>query len=281
MEVIFLIILGFIWITFASIQDLKKREVADWLNFSLIIFALGFRFFYSLFFLDFQFNFFYQGLIGFGVFLVIGNLFYYARVFAGGDAKLMIALGAVLPFSNNIFMNFKIFIWFLFLFLFVGTFYSLIISLVYCGKNFRKFKKEFLKQFKKKRKIFYLFMFLGSIVIFFGIFENILFFFGLILFSLPYFFIYAKTIDEVCMIKEIETNKLSEGDWLYNNLKIKNKLLKPNWEGLSKKEIREIKKKYKKVRIRQGIPFVPVFWFSFIILALVYFLGLIDLFRFF
>ena len=30
---------------FAVVQDLKKREIANWVNFSLIIFALGFRFF--------------------------------------------------------------------------------------------------------------------------------------------------------------------------------------------------------------------------------------------
>jgi len=44
------------------------------------------------------FGFFYQGLIGLGIFFVLGNALYYGRMFAGGDAKLMIALGAVLPF---------------------------------------------------------------------------------------------------------------------------------------------------------------------------------------
>ena len=84
-EMIFLICLAFVWIVFASVQDLKSREVANWLNFSLIIFALGFRFFYSLF--NNNFNFLYQGLIGLGIFFVLGNLFYYGRMFAGGDAK--------------------------------------------------------------------------------------------------------------------------------------------------------------------------------------------------
>ncbi|MBU2053223.1 MAG: prepilin peptidase [Nanoarchaeota archaeon] len=98
--VIFLIVLGFVWIIFASVQDLKNKEVANWLNFSLIIFALGFRFFYSLFYRG-GFSFFYQGLIGLGIFFVLGNLLYYGRMFAGGDAKLMIAMGAVLPFSES------------------------------------------------------------------------------------------------------------------------------------------------------------------------------------
>ena len=101
-EIIFLIALAIVWMSFGSIQDLKQREISNWLNFSLIIFALAFRFFYSLFNSE-NFLFFYQGLIGLGIFFVIGNLFYYSRLFAGGDAKLMISLGTILGFSNSFF----------------------------------------------------------------------------------------------------------------------------------------------------------------------------------
>ncbi|MBI2056754.1 hypothetical protein HYT91_00690 [Candidatus Pacearchaeota archaeon] len=48
-HIIFLVALALVWMIFAVVQDLKKREIANWVNFSLIIFALGFRFFYSLF----------------------------------------------------------------------------------------------------------------------------------------------------------------------------------------------------------------------------------------
>ena len=114
-EVIFLWILGLIWIISASVQDLKKREIANWLSFSLIIFALGFRFFYSFFTGDF--NFFYQGLIGLGIFFVLGNLFYYARIFAGGDTKLMIALGPILAFKDKFISNLEIFALFFLIFI--------------------------------------------------------------------------------------------------------------------------------------------------------------------
>ena len=84
LEVVFLAVLALIWIVFATIQDVRTREIANWLSFSLIIFALGFRFFYSLFY-EVGFGFFYQGLIWFGIMFVVGNLFYYIRMFAGGD----------------------------------------------------------------------------------------------------------------------------------------------------------------------------------------------------
>ena len=44
-------------------------------------------------------------------------MLYYGRVFAGGDAKLMIALGAIIPLSNNFPENLNIMLKFLLLFL--------------------------------------------------------------------------------------------------------------------------------------------------------------------
>ena len=272
-EVIFLSVLAVVWITFAVVQDLKKREIANWLSFSLIIFALGFRFFYCLFSQTTQgFAFFYQGLIGLGIFFVLGNLFYYGRMFAGGDAKLMIALGVILPFSENFFVNVKIFVLFFFIFLFAGAFYSLTISIILSLKNFKSFKQEFYKQLSKKRKIIYPVMFLGLILMAFGFIESLLFGLGIFIFIIPYFYIFAKAVDESCMVKEISVDKLTEGDWLYKDLKVGKKLIKVNWNGLSKKDIKEIKKKYKEIKIKQGIPFTPVFLFSFLILILFYFL---------
>ena len=71
------------------------------------------------------------------------------------------------------------------------------------------------------------------------------------------------------MIKKIKKNDLMEGDWLYRDLKVGKKLIKADWDGLTKEQIKEIKKRYKEIKIRQGIPFVPVFLISF--LFLIYF----------
>lgn len=273
-EVIFLSVLALIWIIFATIQDLKSREVANWLNFSLIIFALGFRFFYCLFSQTQGFSFFYQGLIGLGIFFVLGNLLYYGRMFAGGDAKLIIALGAILPFSESFLVNLKIFVLFFFMFLFVGAFYGLLLGIILVSKNFKQFKKEFYKKLKKNKRIIYFTMFLGLVLMAFVFIEILLFFLGILIFILPYFYLYAKAIDEVCMVKKIKINQLREGDWLYKNLKVGKKLIKTNWDGLTKQEIKEIKKKYKEVKIKQGIPFTPVFLISFLILVCLYFLGI-------
>lgn len=267
-EVIFLIVLGLVWIIFASVQDLKQREVANWLNFSLIVFALGFRFFWSLFEKG-NLNFFYQGLIGLGIFFVLGNTLYYSRMFAGGDAKLMIALGTVLAFSESFYVNLKIFIWFLLIFLFVGAFYGFVWSFALMAGNFKSFKKEFSKRLNQKRKLVYFVMFVGILIMVLSLIEILFFYFGVLIFILPYFYLYAKSVDESCMIKKIKPTNLTEGDWLYKDVKIGKKLIKAKWDGLDKKEIGLLRKKREEVLIRQGIAFVPVFLISFLVLVYV------------
>jgi Flp pilus assembly protein protease CpaA len=276
-ENIFLILLGFIWILFAVVQDLKKREIANWLNFSLIIFALAFRFFYSLF-ENQGYGFFYQGLIGFGVFFIMGNLLYYGKVFAGGDAKLMIALGAVIPFSQNLITNLNLALIFFAFFLVAGAFYGIIYSLYLGIKNRKGFVKEFSREFNEKKNIFYISLIAGIILLILSSFERVLFYLGILVFISPYVYISAKAIDEACMIKRISTKNLTEGDWLYRDIKLKTQLIKANWEGLSKEEIILLQKKKKSVLIRQGIPFSPVFIISYVALIYVFFNQKLSLF---
>jgi len=257
--------LGLIWIVFAVVQDLRKREIADWLNFSLAIFALAFRFFYSLFNGE-GFAFFYQGILGFAVFFIIGNLFYYGKVFAGGDAKLMISLGAVIPFSYKILANLNSALIFLVFFLFAGAIYGVIIGLVLAIKNRKIFSREFSRQFKDKRKLFYLCLICSIILIILAFFESLFLYLGILIFISPYVYVSAKSIDEACMIKRINTKELTEGDWLSKDIKIGRRLIEAKWSGLSKEEIIFLRKKKKSILIRQGIPFSPVFLISYLVL---------------
>jgi len=276
-EVIFLICLALVWIIFASIEDIKHTEVADWLNYSLIIFALGFRFFYCLF-NGFNFGFFYQGLIFFGIFFILGNLLYYSRGFGGGDAKLLIALGAILPFSLNFFTNLKFAFLFLFLFLLAGSIYGIGFSFYLGLKNFKEMKKCFFKILIEKKWLVFAGNIFGLLLIILGFFESILFFLGVLIFLVSYLFIYAKSIENCCMIKEKNVRDLLEGDLLVKNLKVGNKTIKINWEGLSREEIKLIQKsKLKKIVIKEGIVFVPVFLISFIFYCLIWF-GVIGIF---
>ncbi len=266
-EVIFLFVLAFLYILFAVVQDIKTKEIFNWISFSLIIFALTFRFFYSVLEGD-NFTFFYMGLIGLGIFFLLGNLLYYSRVFAGGDAKLMIALGTILPIYPDIFQNLEIFFSFFVVFLLAGFFYTLITSAFLFIKNFDLFKKEVSKQFKKTKIIIGALTFLSIILLLLGFLWNLFFILGVLLFITSYLYIYSKSIDEACMIKKVKAKDLEEGDWLYSDIRVGNKVIKATWDGLSERDIREIRKKKREVKIRDGIPFSPVFLISLIIISL-------------
>jgi prepilin signal peptidase PulO-like enzyme (type II secretory pathway) len=67
------------------------------------------------------------------------------------------------------------------------------------------------------------------------------------------------------MVSLVDVKKIREGDWLYKDFFTrvgKNKrVIKARWEGLSEEEIGIIRREMrgKKVKIRRGVPFGPVF----------------------
>jgi len=268
-ENLFLFILAGIWIIFASISDLKKREVPNWLSFSFIGFALAYRAFFAL--INSNLNYFLYGLFGLGIFVGLGYGFYYARVFAGGDAKLLFGLGAILPVSSSLISNFMIFGIFIFLLLFFGGLWGLVFSFYLAFFNKKKFSIEFRKQLKNNKKLIYYALVLSAISLILLFFDFIFIFIALLILLFPFLFIYAKSVENSCMIILVSSKELVEGDWLYENIKIKNKIIKPNWEGLSESEINLLRKSNKKIKVKQGIPFVPAFFFAFLALIIFYF----------
>ena len=273
LEVIFLVVLGLIWIGFAAVGDLKSHEVPDWLSFSLIIFALGFRFFYCLLAPESRgFSFFYQGLIGFGIFFALGNALYYGKMFGGGDAKLMYAMGAIIPFSTSFMTNLSIFVIFIILFLFSGAAYGLVTSTFIGLRKVKNLRKELSKVFRQKKKLVYSLILMGIVFLVLGFVESMFFWFGLLFFVTPYLFVYAKAIDNGLMVRDVLASKLREGDWLYKDIKIGKKLIKAKWEGLNKEEIKLIRLKMNSVLIKHGIAFVPVFFLAFVALVCLWFL---------
>ena len=267
---IVLIVLGFIWLIFASIQDWRTREVSDWLNFSLLVFALGFRFFWSLF--EKEWSFFIFGLFGFVVFFVLANAFYYSRVFAGGDAQLMMALGAILPFGGSYFDNSILLFEFLMLFLVISVVYGLTWSLCLMFSHWDAFKKQFSKVFHDKKK--FVFHALPFTILFFalGFIFYSFFLIAFVVLILPFLYFFAKGIDEACMVHSISLSRSKEGDWLYKTISTKQGKVHATWEGLTKKDIAFLRRYWKKsIVIREGVPFVPVFLLSFLFYVILWY----------
>lgn len=263
-EYYFLFALAFIWIIFAVIQDFRKREVANWLNFSLIAFALAYKAFYANYTNNYEFFLF--GLLGFAVCFVLANAFYYGRVFAGGDAKLLMALGVIWPYGSYISVVILSLV-FVILLLLLGAIYSLIYSIVLMIKNRKVFGKEFRSRFRWN----YLTIstIIGIVLSFLthdAITKLIVILFFLLL---PILFFALKSLDK-CMIKLIEAKNLSEGDWLYQKVKVGKKTIETSVHGLSWKDIELLRKYNKKVLIKEGIPFTPAFLLAFLFMVFFY-----------
>ena len=139
--------------------------------------------------------------------------------------------------------------------------------------NFKSFKKKFSKFAKKKSRMLVSFSVGGIGILFLGFVDVVFLLLGAMFILLPYFYLYAKSVDDSCMIKKISSSNLTEGDLLYEAVKVGGKTIKPNWEGLSSLDIKNIKKFKKFILVRQGIPFVPVFLISYLILVYLYFGG--------
>ena len=270
---VFLLIIALAWLIFASVSDIKTHEVPDWLSYSLIAIGLTSALLNSLIF--YEIKFLIHSLFSFGSFFLFSLLLYYTRQWGGGDVKLLAALIALfpiypeellyylnpnldLPFILILILNIVIF----------GALYSLIYGIYLIKKN----KVNLIKEIKnyKLNKI-YILIPLIILTISFLIQDLILKLFflslGIIILITPFLLIYVKIIEKRCMLKKININKLTEGDWITENIYYKGKLVyNKNSTGIIKEQISLLKKiRIKTVIIKEGIPFVPVFLISFII----------------
>jgi len=259
-EVIFLAILGLFYLIVASIQDFRTTIVFDWLNYSLVIFALGFRFFYSIFNEDMSF--FYLGVIGFILFYLLGLLMYYGRLFAGADMKMFAALGAILPWKWDLILNSEILLFFLLFFFLGGAIYGLLCIFYLVVKNWKSFKIDFVKEYKKFRYFILAFSYFSILIMLLVSFNEVFFLLGIVLFLLPWVYLVSKSVDN-SMIKLTSPRNLIEGDWLFEKVKVGKKFILPSWDGLSKENIALLKKHKKSVKIRNGVAFIPSFLLAY------------------
>ena len=260
----------------ASIFDIKTKEIPNWLAYTFISLALTANLIYSV--LENNYQIILKSFLGFAFFFIIGNVMYYTQQWGGGDAKLVMGLGAalytypkflldyfspnlILPFTLTLFINILI----------IGSIYSIIWALYLMYKNFNQFTKGLkikLKKTKNIQKIILLIILLLIIIsIMLNIEKIIMTTFSILIIILLYLLIAIKTIDEICMYKIVPLSKLTEGDWIPKPIYYKQKvLIKCKAEGLTKKDILLLKKyKIKEILNKEGIPFVPSLLISFIL----------------
>ncbi|HIH25177.1 prepilin peptidase [Candidatus Woesearchaeota archaeon] len=247
----FLIIVALIYLIFASITDIKTREVPNWLNYSLIAIGLGSRAIYSIITQDKSYLIY--GLIGLGIFFIIANIMYYAKQWGGGDAKLLIGMGAMfgnyegikylnpvfdLPFILILIINILV----------AGAIWGIVYSTYLAIMN----NKEFVKNIKENtHKNFIYLIIIGIIIIILSLIINnefrfLIFILGITLSLLPSTYIFFKSVEKSSMYKKVNIERLTEGDWIAEDIKKGNKIICSSIKNKNQYEINDNKKKINK-----------------------------------
>jgi Flp pilus assembly protein protease CpaA len=259
----FLFGLGILWTAFAAIQDIRTKEVANWLTYSLIFFGLFYRLSYSIW--QWDVSYIVNGIISCLVFVVLAYIFYYGRVFAGGDAKLLMGIGALIP-GQTISLTIINGLVFVFMLLLIGALWSIIALFTPLVPVTRKKFAEGLKPYLK----YYPYIALFTIVVDTAIFFVIPFlpalvislFISLIILGYPC----LKAADKG-MMQILPASKLTEGDWLFDDIYVGRKTIAKTVHGLSITDIKILKKAGMRVKIKAGVPFVPAFFLSFLVMV--------------
>lgn len=278
---IMLLIICLAALLFAFITDIRSKEVPDWLNFALISMALGIRLIHAIVFSDWWY--FLYGLIGFGAMFVLGVIIFYTKQWGGGDAKLLMGLGAVfgtkpyfikpapylfsyqIPFLVMLLVNLLI----------VGAVYGILWGIYLFIKHRKKVIGEMIGLMREKRTMMYFYLALAIIsfipVFFIPYMRSLFMVSSLFLLIYPYLFISVKAVEKVGMLKYVSTNDLVEGDWVAEKIRVNGKVIcSPSDLGMELHQVRALKRaKIRKVLIKEGIAFVPPIFFG-TILSLVF-----------
>jgi len=248
----------------ASWIDLKTREVPDYLSYVLISGGLILRLILALYTDN------YKELIWLPISLVIIFTFSYfmysSGQWGGGDVKIMTGLAIIMSYrANNNFFPF--FADFFINMLIVGTIYGIIMMSIKAIKNFKEFKEEL-----SKLDLILLIILIIVITLIVNWFRNLPSIMILMLFALlgSFSLKYLRIIEKKLMKENIPVTKLTEGDWITENIKLNGKVVIPKRKiGITLEDLNFIKKNFKKfskmkVQVKVGIPFVPTFFLAYV-----------------
>ena len=255
-----------------SYTDLRTSEVPDWVSHGFIYLGFALNLVLTIVFMDIWFI--VASVIGFALCFALGYAMYKLGQWGGGDTKVIMAIGSIVGFNFGDFLLLT----FLINTILVGAAYGIIWSLIVAFRNWKNFTQTYLNYTKSKPIIkiriglyaFVVFAIVASLFIA-PIFRIEIFSIAAIIFFLVHLWIIIKVVEKSCMIQEVNPSKLTEGDWIVEDVVVKGKKITgPKDLGIEKSQIAELKKLgVKKVKVKYGIPFVPSFLIAFILALIV------------
>lgn len=279
------LIISFVGLLIGTKTDIDRREVPDWLNYSLFSLGILLSALYSIIMHDIVYLIasILIGVLAFG----LGSLMYYTGQWGGGDTKMLAALGALLattaplygkllPFDAGWVTHYNIlFVPVLFFqILIAGAIYGIIFSIIMVFKNPKKWieqAKSLLSQksYRITRILVFVFAFL---LLAFGFMQQdssittVSSLLAILIVFTFYLSVGAKAVELACMYRYMTTDTITEGEWIAHDVLVKGKrICGPSDLGITNAQIKTLKRLgIKKVLVKVGIPFLPAFLAGFI-----------------
>ena len=251
----------------ASYCDLKTREVPDWLNYGLIVAALGTRVIFS-----FQDNWWVllSGILGFLACFALACIFYYTNQWGGGDSKLLMGLGAVIGITLPLGTDSLNLFYFFIATISLGAVYGLIWMIVLALTHRKTFAQSFKDELNKYRHVHTALLVAAAVLLLTSIFLRFLWPISIFILVVFYLLIFVSAVEQHSFTKKIPLGKLTEGDWLAEGITFAGRQILPK-KTITTGDLsllRKLKERLKTVLIQEGIPFVPSFLFAYILLLL-------------
>ncbi len=276
------IIIALVALAYAGLYDLKTTDIPDISPYTMAIAGVIINGIHSYVTGNYSYILWSLGL-GLG-FFGFGFLLYYTKQWGGGDAKLLSGLGFILPTApvqlNSLVPYPLVLLMNIFL---VGAVYSIFYALVASLRTpgFVSTLVDDIKSNKGRMSIFFVIivsaMFLFSVLMAFftnkiHLLSEVLLMQSFLIPGIIFLLIlwrFIKIVDTQVFKKEISTKDLKEGDVLVDDVKVGKKKLKAGLiEGLTKEQVKLIKKHHKKIRVLDAIRFGPVFFLALVVTLL-------------
>jgi Flp pilus assembly protein protease CpaA len=237
----------------AGLYDLKTSNIPDKLCILMIVAGLAIHTYTG--FITGDYNILISSLMTGGLFLAFGIIMYVTGQWGGGDGELLVAIGVLVPSLSLARTYFPFAVSFFINSFFVGAVYSVIYSVVLASRN-PEITRKFVKSINHP-KFLMLVVSLAALAIVSFSYSKVLSFLFFMSMTLALFWKFAKTIDKG-FYRRISTSKLKVDDMIGEDiprLKIHKNLIR----GLTKEEVRKIKRMKKFVMIKEGIRYGLVF----------------------
>ena len=249
--------------------DMDHREVPDWVNYTMVFAGVLIAAILSAAIISWQPLI--ASLTGLALGYLLGAAMYYTGQWGGGDAKMLMGLGALLGVPTSFLVGASttpLFIYFLIAAVFAGAAYGMIwMAVLFITKRAIAWpalkKKLRTQQTLKIRKLAASTLLILALITL--IYTHVYTLLILVLAAISYLTFYlslaAKTIEETCFVKKQPVKDLVVGDWILKDVKKNNQtIIKADNTGLTEKQLAKLKKHdIKTVTIKEGIPFVPSF----------------------